>query len=52
MDNSVQRYKEFGDFLKTRRAKILPSQVGLPEGTRAEHQVLEEKTSPHFLASV
>ncbi|GFZ31107.1 transcriptional regulator [Clostridium zeae] len=34
MDNSNQRYKEFGDFLKTRRAKILPSQVGLPEGTR------------------
>lgn len=34
MDNLKQRYKEFGDFLKTRRAKILPSQVGLPEGTR------------------
>lgn len=34
MDNSKQRHKEFGDFLKTRRAKILPSQVGLPEGTR------------------
>jgi transcriptional regulator with XRE-family HTH domain len=34
MDNSKQRYKEFGDFLKTRRAKISPSQVGLPEGTR------------------
>lgn len=34
MDNSKQRYKEFGDFLKTRRAKILPSQVGLPKGTR------------------
>ncbi|MHB8061634.1 MAG: helix-turn-helix transcriptional regulator [Ruminiclostridium sp.] len=34
MDNSKQRYKELGDFLKTRRAKILPSQVGLPEGTR------------------
>lgn len=33
MDNSKQRYKELGDFLKTRRAKILPSQVGLPEGT-------------------
>ncbi len=24
------RYKELGDFLKSRRAKILPSQVGLP----------------------
>lgn len=34
MDHSNQRYKELGDFLKTRRAKILPSQVGLPEGTR------------------
>lgn len=34
MDNSKQRSKEFGDFLKTRRAKISPSQVGLPEGTR------------------
>lgn len=32
MDSSRQRYKEFGDFLKTRRAKIQPSQVGLPEG--------------------
>lgn len=29
-----QRYKELGDFLKTRRAKILPSQVGIPEGGR------------------
>jgi transcriptional regulator with XRE-family HTH domain len=28
------RCKELGDFLKARRAKILPSQVGLPEGTR------------------
>jgi transcriptional regulator with XRE-family HTH domain len=34
MDASKQRYKEFGDFLKTRRAKILPAQVGLPEGIR------------------
>lgn len=34
MDNENQRYKELGDFLKTRRAKILPSQVGLPEGVR------------------
>ena len=29
-----QRYKELGDFLKTRRAKISPSQVGLSEGLR------------------
>ena len=34
MDNEKQRYKELGDFLKSRRAKILPSQVGLPEGLR------------------
>jgi transcriptional regulator with XRE-family HTH domain len=34
MYNSAQRYKELGNFLKTRREKILPSQVGLPEGTR------------------
>jgi transcriptional regulator with XRE-family HTH domain len=34
MYNEKQRYKELGDFLKSRRAKILPSQVGLPEGTR------------------
>ena len=32
--NEKQRYQELADFLKTRRAKILPSQVGLPEGTR------------------
>lgn len=43
MDNSVQRYKEFGDFLKTRRAKILPSQVGLPEGTRRRTQGLRRE---------
>lgn len=29
-----QRYKELADFLKTRRAKILPSQVGLSSATR------------------
>lgn len=34
MDNEKQRYKELGDFLKSRRAKIFPSQVGLPEGIR------------------
>lgn len=28
------RYTELADFLKTRRAKILPSQVGLSTGTR------------------
>lgn len=34
MYNEKQRYKELGDFLKSRRAKILPSQVGVPEGIR------------------
>ncbi|WP_378955074.1 helix-turn-helix transcriptional regulator [Pelosinus sp. sgz500959] len=34
MNDEKQRYKELGDFLKSRRAKILPSQVGLPEGMR------------------
>jgi hypothetical protein len=34
MDNEKQRCRELGDFLKSRRAKILPSQVGLPEGIR------------------
>ncbi len=34
MDNPKQRYKELGDFLKTRRAKILPAHVGLPDGIR------------------
>ena len=29
LDNENYRYKELADFLKTRRAKILPSQVGL-----------------------
>lgn len=34
MEESCKRNKVLGDFLKTRRAKITPSQVGLPEGTR------------------
>lgn len=34
MDNEKQRHKELGDFLKSRRAKILPAQVGLPAGMR------------------
>ncbi|OPJ65883.1 helix-turn-helix transcriptional regulator [Clostridium chromiireducens] len=29
-----QRYKELGDFLKTRRAKISPSELGISEGLR------------------
>lgn len=34
MNNEKHRYSELADFLKTRRAKILPSQVGLSIGTR------------------
>jgi len=32
--NENHRYNELADFLKTRRAKILPTQVGLGTGTR------------------
>ena len=34
LNNEKHRYKELADFLKTRRAKILPSQVGLSLATR------------------
>lgn len=34
MNNEKHRYKELADFLKTRRAKISPSQVGLSTATR------------------
>ena len=34
MSNEKYRYGELADFLKTRRLRILPSQVGLPSGTR------------------
>ncbi len=34
MENEMHRYKELADFLKSRRAKILPSQVGIPTGIR------------------
>lgn len=34
METDNYRQKELGDFLKTRRAKISPSQVGLPVGLR------------------
>jgi transcriptional regulator with XRE-family HTH domain len=34
LNNEKQRYIELADFLKTRRAKILPSQAGLPSATR------------------
>ncbi|NUU62997.1 helix-turn-helix transcriptional regulator [Paenibacillus agri] len=34
MNHTKQRHHELGDFLKTRRAKISPEQVGLPAGIR------------------
>ncbi|TCO72177.1 helix-turn-helix transcriptional regulator [Marinisporobacter balticus] len=34
LSNENYRYKELADFLKTRRSKILPSQVGLPSMSR------------------
>lgn len=34
LNNEKHRYKELADFLKTRRAKILPSQVGLSSALR------------------
>lgn len=34
MNSEQQRYKELGDFLKTRRVKILPSQVGILSSQR------------------
>ncbi len=34
MDELKQQYKELWDFLKARRAKIVPSQAGLSEGLR------------------
>lgn len=34
LNNEKHRYRELADFLKTRRTKILPSQVGLSSATR------------------
>ena len=34
LGHETNRYKELGDFLKTRRTRILPSQVGLSCNTR------------------
>jgi transcriptional regulator with XRE-family HTH domain len=34
LNNEKYRYKELADFLKTRRSKILPSQVGIPSTAR------------------
>lgn len=34
MNSTVERRTELSDFLRTRRAKIVPSDVGLPDGAR------------------
>lgn len=34
MENDRERYKELGNFLKTRRKRLSPDQVGLPNGQR------------------
>jgi transcriptional regulator with XRE-family HTH domain len=34
MNNNIDKNKELGNFLKSRREKIRPSQVGLPDGGR------------------
>jgi len=34
MEQENNRYRELGDFLKIRRMRVLPSQVGLPSGIR------------------
>ena len=34
MDVDTHRYHELSDFLKTRRARVMPSQAGLPAGPR------------------
>ncbi|MGE5398253.1 MAG: helix-turn-helix transcriptional regulator [Chitinophagales bacterium] len=34
MEQENNRYRELGDFLKIRRTRVLPSQVGLPSGLR------------------
>jgi hypothetical protein len=34
MTDDKQRLKELADFLKTRRARLTPTEVGLPNGSR------------------
>ncbi|EKQ52813.1 helix-turn-helix transcriptional regulator [Clostridium sp. Maddingley MBC34-26] len=43
LNNEEYRYKELADFLKTRRKKVLPSQVGLSLGTRRRTQGLRRE---------
>ena len=48
MDAEALRCKELGDFLKTRRAKILPSQVGLHADTRRRTPGLRREEVAHL----
>lgn len=43
-----QRYKELGNFLKTRRGRISPSQVGLAEGLRRRTPGLRREEVAHI----
>lgn len=48
MNNEKTRYKELGDFLKTRRAKILPSQVGLSSASHRRTPGLRREEVAHL----
>jgi uncharacterized Fe-S center protein/transcriptional regulator with XRE-family HTH domain len=43
MVNDRERYKELGDFLKTRRKRLSPEQVGLPVGLRRRTEGLRRE---------
>lgn len=43
MNNDRQRFKELGDFLKTRRKRMSPEQVGLPTGGRRRTEGLRRE---------
>lgn len=51
MNEKIDRNKELGNFLKSRRKKIRPSQVGLPEGQRRRTPGLRREEVA-FLAGV
>lgn len=48
LNNDENRYKELADFLKTRRAKILPSQVGINTATRRRTPGLRREEVAHL----
>jgi len=43
LGNDRERYKELGDFLKTRRKRLSPEQVGLPAGQRRRTEGLRRE---------